>query len=525
MTHRLILLCLSAVSVSLGTVYSVHNTDPHHWGVILSAALDFIRGKSLFTEIYIQYGAGQPILFKFLSYLVPINYTTIGIIASAVYAMNFPIIFASVKHIGNSTQAIVITAIAFLIHPFAIYPWPDYFAGLCISLSCYFLVAGNPDGTIVRRAIPGALLFLAFMFRNTYLLNIGSASLAYVVLSSFSQRPRQQDVYWAIGVFAALLGAYLGFLSWQGNLGHWYSQDFGAATDQAGVGYGIGIGSVAKMISKLIFVEDLLSAIFLGLLLVSCYMILLMLVRSDKDRHPTGGAAPGVVIFLSLLGCAGAAQAIFHQDIFRLQNAGMALYLGLAFFSKEVIPDRAHALVRRLVRLTFGVLIVALAAKFPYVLTGTPHTSATWPIIALPVQSSFRSFAASDIPIFKFHRFQSAEQEYYEGLRRYICDGQREILNFTGDTTIPYLCPGQGSAVSLPIVGVQELRRINEREADRVHAGAFKANEVIVAVTPPSLDAGIILKLVGTVERPKSIRWMDGGSVSIFHVEPVASRP
>ncbi len=51
MTHRLILLCLSAVSVSLGTVYSVHNTDPHHWGVILSAALDFIGGKSLFTEI------------------------------------------------------------------------------------------------------------------------------------------------------------------------------------------------------------------------------------------------------------------------------------------------------------------------------------------------------------------------------------------------------------------------------------------------------------------------------------------
>src|SRR4029077_7827174 len=77
--------CLSVVSIFLGTVYSIYNTDPFHWGFILGSALEFIHGKALFSEIYVQHGAGVPWLFKILGFVVPINNPTIGIITSVVY--------------------------------------------------------------------------------------------------------------------------------------------------------------------------------------------------------------------------------------------------------------------------------------------------------------------------------------------------------------------------------------------------------------------------------------------------------
>jgi hypothetical protein len=151
------------ISATLGILYSVYNTDPHHWGFIAGTVLDYIHGKQFFTDIYVQYGIGEPILFKFLNLIVPINYTSIGIFTSFAYALNLLIIYLSIKKLCNTTIALLLTFIIFQLHPYAIYPWPDYWAGLSLSLACFSLIHEKEEKASGWYAISGVLLFIAFL--------------------------------------------------------------------------------------------------------------------------------------------------------------------------------------------------------------------------------------------------------------------------------------------------------------------------------------------------------------------------
>ena len=162
---------------------------------------------------------------------------------------------------------------------------------------------------------------------------------------------------------------------------------------------------------------------------------------------------------------------------------------------------------------------MVLLANFPYSVAAYPHTSVIFPIIAVPIVSSFRSFSKSEIPLFRGHRFQSKEQEYYGNVRKYICDGRRRIVNLTGDSTIPYLCVGQENALNLPFYDHRTLVNINKEEATRILVGDFKSNEVVVTDSEPPLNSKIMLKRIGTVERPSTIRWLKAGPVDVFQVE------
>ena len=524
MKEKLFLLSLSGASVFLGTIYSIFNTDPHHWGFIVGTAVDFIHGKSLFTEIYVQYGVGQMILFKLLSYAIPINYTTVGIITSFAYALNFPILFACVKRISKSTHAILITALVFLIHPFAIYPWPDYFAGLSISLSCYFLVTAKQDNGHLRYAQSGVFLFLAFLFRNTYLLSIVTTIILYVCLSSFNKSHKEKPCYPAISVFLGLFASYYAFLLYQGNAVHWYVQNFGAALSV----HGYGLDSVIRMVYDLVFTENLSFSVFLGLLVINSYMIIFMYKNADNHSKVLVHPDPWVGIFFCLLGCSGISQSIHILEIFRLQNAAIPLYLGLSLFLQTKVFSDLRANNLSGTNISIGILIAILIFRFPFILGGSPNASAIWPIIpkvlARSIQDSFQSFAKSDILIFNLHLFQAAEKKYYEELYAHLCDGKRRIVNLTMDSTVPYLCPGQDNALSLPFYNYQLLHKINEREARRVLAGEFLASDVIVTDLPPPLNKDIVLQLIGTIERPVGIRWMLPGMVSVFHVQASSSR-
>ena len=524
MKEKLFLLALSGMSVFLGTLYSIHNTDSHHWGFIVATAIDFIQGKRLFSEIYVQYGVGQFLLFKLLSSAMPINYTTVGIITSFVYALYFPTLFVCIKHLSSSTLAVLITTVAFLIHPFAIYPWPDYFAGACLSIFCCLLVLGKENSSPFRYGISGAMLFLVYIFRNTYLLGIASSIVLYFALSLLYPRVRHKNIDMVIYAFSGLFICYMVFILYQGNAALWYAQDFGAATGR----YGIGIGAISKLLHRLIFVDNLLSAIFLGLLLVSAYTIVFLLAADRNGEILERDPAFGIIIFLALLGCSGVFQVLQFFEIFRLQNTAAPLYLVFAYFLKTRTSIGIRSTNQLNFTFAFGILIAALAAQFPFVLVGSRHTnsyptSTIWPITALPLESSFRTFSASNIPLFKFHRFQAAELAYYEHLKTYICDGTRKIVNLTRDSTIPYICPGQDNALSLPFFDAELLQIISKGEANRVQAGDFKVNEVLVADSPPPARKSVDLKLITTFNRPDSIRSVGQGTVSVFHVEVIRS--
>ena len=110
----LLLLCLITYFSYLNSVYY---SDLHHWGFIASHSLDYISGGLLFKNIFVQYGVGQLILFKFINYIYQINFSNIGIITSFFYCLNFLILYFILKRVSSNLIALsILIVIFFAVH-------------------------------------------------------------------------------------------------------------------------------------------------------------------------------------------------------------------------------------------------------------------------------------------------------------------------------------------------------------------------------------------------------------------------
>jgi hypothetical protein len=518
---------LAALSVLLGAVYSIYNTDLHHWGFILGTALDVMRGRSPFSEVFIQYGVGQPLLLSALSHAMPINLTTIGFIMSAAYALTLVVLFLCLQELVPPIPAALITAIAFLMHPYPTYPWPDYLAGLCLCVACYCMVSRVGRVRGVAGVAPGLFLFAAFLFRNTYLVNIAVSSAAYVALALVARRARCRDVVVAVAVFAVLTSGYFAYLHLQGNLGPWYRQNFGAATDT----YGVGTTNIHGLILAVIRPYDL-GGLMLTALIASNAGLVFLLAFGKEERTVGPQATPsGIAIFVALLGLCGIVQGLQFYEMFRLQNAGISLYLGFACLLSLWLPSDARASLRIGSNVALGTLAVVLLTGFASRLEGS-NWSITWPLIDAPEQGVEGRYSPAylrgyvtldDVAIFRMHRFQPELKRYYEDLIKYLCDGRARIVNLTRDSTIPYLCAGQENALSIPFYSGQLLPTISPRVVEAIRRNQFERDEIVVTdvlrgVFAAPSSAG--LERIGTVQRPGSIKWLKPAEIGIFRVAP-----
>ena len=51
-----VILCAAVAVIVASVVQGAYNLDPHHWGLMLSNAVDFDRGRVPYKDIFIQYG-------------------------------------------------------------------------------------------------------------------------------------------------------------------------------------------------------------------------------------------------------------------------------------------------------------------------------------------------------------------------------------------------------------------------------------------------------------------------------------
>jgi hypothetical protein len=492
------------ISATLGILYSVYNTDPHHWGFIAGTVLDYIHGKQFFTDIYVQYGIGEPILFKFLNLIVPINYTSIGIFTSFAYALNLLIIYLSIKKLCNTTIALLLTFIIFQLHPYAIYPWPDYWAGLSLSLACFFLIHEKEEKASGWYAISGVLLFIAFLFRNTYLMSISAAGLSYLIFCVFNKNIRNKNIFITLVSFWGLFLIYLFWLSSNHTLQAWYEQSLGAGTTQ----YGVGVDNVLLLLKRVFLpakfwlpnnqVTTTISALFY----LSFYTLYLLLFKV-RDK--------GIYVFLILLGLAGIVQATLGYELFRIQNACSPLYLGFAIFLGLKLPNALELLKRNKIKLILGIYLLLLVIKFPY-------SSSLFPLY----EGTRANYNESKIPFYRWHRFQSNMQKYYDDLALLICDAKSRIVNRTPDSSIPYLCPNQENAFALPFYNESMLIRINAQKFAQMSRGEFNANDIIVVEASTKdiqlpLNSKVKLIEVGKVIRPK-IQFYGNNTITVYRV-------
>ena len=478
----------AVLATALGCLYSVYNTDSHHWGFILGTALDFIQGKNLFTQIYIQYGAGEPLFFKLLGSLLPITFTSIGIITSFTYAMSLVVLFYGIMKISNALIAALIMTFVFMMHPYAIYPWPDYFSGFFLALSCFFLTREKDAKNHRLAYLAGIFLFVSFLFRSTYIMSFGAAMLAYGALALIFPKIREKKVLITISTFGLSTFAYFLFLYQNSELHLWFAQTIGAG----GAQYGIGLAHLIAPLKEAFFPSTVINILFSILYYFGFYALLSLFL---KGKRPSG-----IVIFLSLLGMAGLVQSLLLYEMFRLINACSPLIFVAAIILYEIFPRPENFWSEKKI-------VFLLAWYFSFFFLHFPHATSWFPFF----DGRF-AYHTNNIPVFKLHRFKSEVNDYYNGLSTLLCDGKSKIVNHTQDSMIPYLCPNQTNASALPFA----MAIFKDENAPEI----LTNDELVVDQEPlQAVSPNIKLVELGKVDRPEDIRFTTKGTVKVFRVE------
>ena len=517
---------LVSVPIALGTTYAIHNTDTPHWGFILGTILDYQQGRNLFTEVYVQYGLGLNYLISLLSYFIPASYTNIGILVSLVYAGTLLLIYVSVNHLSSFWIGLIVSLITLLIHPYAIYPWPDYFAGFFLALTV-LVFTKKPKFSVTFHFIAGMLMFSAVMFRNTYVINIIAAGVLFLACNYFDRQIFHAGIYLSYFVFLLFLGGYISLLYYHGNLSLWYSQVFGAANKS----YGVEASGVYTLLYKILN-PGMVETLIFSLLFILCLTLVLLFtfIKSPiGNNSETSLQVKAIVIFLSILGMTGFVQCTMIYEVFRLQNACLPLFAASAFWIQLVVTRYDFSKYNMQLRCLITALILMLVVNLPVQLSGK-WGSTYWPILEPPFSDNWNKYVInSTIPALIGHRLLPDVDTYYSGLARGICGRNTEIVNLTRDPLIPYLCKGSRNKFYLPMFSRVLLDNISPSQLNRIRQRQFQNGDLVVyeeaSDQDPMLNAllntpnrKIQFRKLGEWIRPKSIRWLTPTRVHLYEI-------
>ena len=169
----------SGFVVILSVWQGQYNLDPHHWGLQLSNAVDISQGDVPYREIFIQYGILTTVFnYLFFSLLGGTN-LSILLGVSIFYALGQIGVFTLTREYSGSVKIALFAYFScVLLHPLAIYPWPNYVAFPFLTFGYFFVLRGEHDWK--QGALGGALLGLAILVRESLLLAVLPVLIALV---------------------------------------------------------------------------------------------------------------------------------------------------------------------------------------------------------------------------------------------------------------------------------------------------------------------------------------------------------
>jgi hypothetical protein len=184
---RVALVALFACVIAMGALNAALRTDSHHWGLMLSNALDLSEGRIPYKDFIIQYGYFTTLVQSLWGGLFGFSFLSFGILTAMVYCGLLYQAYAVIRHLSAPWVAAVFLAAAFVLHPFPIYPWSDYYAGFFLACAVALLYTRDA-GTPARLIIAGTLLGLAVWSRYTYAVAIVPFLLALLIAGRYSMR-------------------------------------------------------------------------------------------------------------------------------------------------------------------------------------------------------------------------------------------------------------------------------------------------------------------------------------------------
>lgn len=505
-------LVISVSAFILGFYSFKYNQDFHHWGLQLSYLIDYKNGFSFFQDIYLQYGQGQTLFLFIIDKVFEINFFTIGVVTQIIYSLNLILIYKVFCSFLKKKHALIILVFIYLIHPYIIYPWPDYYSGLCLTLSAYFLL-NNKNYNNFTYILIGFLLFLTIFFRTSYLITIVPAFILFFFF--FKKFFFREKINILASSFFSFLFLYFIFLN--KNLSNWYYQGLGSITSYAYGSnhilmnaiidnYGEGMWIFMKLskmllrfLYKLFNIFSLNNFIFTFFLLINLYYLSFLYLR-NKIKEITSFEVK--LIFLLCLGFFGFLQSFMIYETFRNINAALGILFFGIYICLKINFFKNFSLI---INLIFLLVIINLLQKFPNVSNYNKF-----------MFKNNGSFVESNVNYFSNNNLLLIENNnYYEKLKQVLCIDNKKIINFSLDFVAPYLCGNNKKKFSA--MSRVFFAKMNPQEYKRIFDNNILFDDEIL-ITSSDINSSYVKKIF-EIDLPSNLIWFsmyDNYSKKIF---------
>ena len=460
------------ISLYSGFKFSSYNQDYHHSFFILSLYIDSQNGFEYFKDIFLQYGPGQLILFNLIDYFIEINIVSISNINVIIYSLYLIILFKIFDRISTTQTAFLLTLLIFLIHPYSIYPWPDYLSGICLGLFFYFFLKKNNKYNIF---LCSSFLFLAVFFRSTYIINILFSIFLYSsILYFFKKKNIINEIIILLLFFITI---FFSFLIYFESLSLWFMQSIGIITDYAGYTHYLDLyDKITKYVGREGFIFLKIGYYFLRSLsklfdltniynyaFIFCIFVNLIFIFKILKKKIEISNYEKKILFVSILGLSGFIQSLMLFEVFRNINATIGIFITLIYLYKN--EDESISFIKKYSKtflVVLSIYLVILLKNFPFQNYDEKN------------YTKFENLYFSDSKKVKL-----SINEYYKDLSNYICKiNNVTIINDTADYAIPYLCNNKFIKSKFshePIF----LKKMNPKEYHRIMVERkLKKNEI-----------------------------------------------
>ena len=469
------------ISIYLGFRHSIYNQDYHHSFFILSMYIDHQNNFEYFKDIFLQYGLGQTIFYKIIDSFIKINIVTILKVNVVIYAINLIILFQIFKKISNSKISITLITILFLIHPYSIYPWPDYLSGFCLSIFIFFFLDQEKKIIPLLYAI---LLFLAIFFRSTYLINIALTIIIYTVTCLYFKSNNNLKKIFLILV--SLLTAYFLSLIYYKNLYLWFAESIGFISNYAGYTkhteiYNLVVQYVGRegfIFLKIMYYlfrstlelfdpRNIKNYIFV----ISIFFNIFFIIQIFSKKFDVNNFEKKI-FFISILGLTGFVQSTMLMEIFRNINSTIGIIVTMAYIieKKKIYLSFVNSKYLkifniRLVKLFIIIYLIILLFNFKFI-NYDPKNYQTYN------NPYFSESKKIKIPIINYYKFVST----------IICASENtKVINISNDFAISYLCDDK-FVKSKSSMMANALKLIKPNEFERIIInGDLKEHEMLIS--------------------------------------------
>jgi len=522
------------MSMGFSIIESRLNIDAYHWGLMYANAADLNKGLIPYKEIFIQYGFLTTLIQSLSLKILGNTVVSVGIITGVFYAASIYLSYCLWQKILDRWLAGLSAALMFLIHPYIIYPWANYFSYTFLLVSLLILTKSPERGS--GYFLAGVFLAFSFLARQTVIVSTLIPIYLYFIIRRFASDKVFQDsqrrhiVMFHLGMLS-VAAVFVLFLFRDSAVRDWTIQSFKIG------GYYVSSFRVSlKIILK--FAYGLISATaavggqdvrawlytfaFFNNLVIGRRIFLKFLRNKASEKELSFFLFGSVALF-------GYLQSFHIYEVFRLQNASslgigllvFSLYNDSRLFKKLRSPTKlANSGLflakfqwlgkfytflhhKKWKRLTFDIPIICLVVYLTITLLFTKTSSAYNPWNKNLLFSN-QLGAPKDIDMLKGKLYDSNMRMYYQNLSQVLGNyrGQlKYLVNLTHNSYIPLLSVHYKRVQRAPYYIWKLSQMIFQDEQEEIVRLLAEEQAILVAENPDQIPKNY--RVVLALKTPK----------------------